>query len=151
METGVAESGVAESGWRSGQYLTFRIARHNFAMEARSVRGILPARDMERVQRAWPGVHSFGENIRGYATLCGKDLPVIDLGSKLRLPNAAQGRNWSIVAVEVETPEGPRLAGFLADRVNNVVHARAHDFSNGKLRVRGRLRQLIEPAALLSG
>ena len=141
-----------ESASRAGQYLTFRIARQDFAMEIRVVRGILPSRDMEKVRQPWPALIScFGDWICGFATLRGTDLPVIDLRSKLDLPRASQGRNRCIVAIEVPTPDGPMLAGFLADRVTDVVQARECDFSNGKLRVSGRLRRLIEPGMLLPG
>jgi chemotaxis signal transduction protein len=148
----LVETRADESAGRAGRYLTFRIARQDFAMEIRTVRGILPSHDMESVQEPWPALISyFGEWICGFATLRGRNLPVIDLRSKLHLPHASQGRNRCIVAIEVKTPDGPLLAGFLADRVTDVVQARECDFSRGKLRVSGRLRQLIEPGMLLPG
>lgn len=130
--------------------MTLCIARQDFAIDSAAVRGILPARELELVESA-PGLAGFfGPCICGFATLRGRDVPVIDLRAKLRLPHAAPGRRACIVVVEIPGPGGPRLAGFVADRVSNVVPARARDFSHGKLRLTGRPRRLLDLDALLA-
>ncbi|HEX5431713.1 MAG TPA: chemotaxis protein CheW, partial [Bryobacteraceae bacterium] len=132
---------------RAGQYLTFRIAQHDFAMDAACVRGLLPARELQ----------TFGESLRpmmgmlfrsmpaewvcGFAHLSGADFPVVDLAAKLGFSQETHGRQSCIVAVEIRT----NLAGFLADRVSDVVKTRERDFQNGKLRVGGRPRRILDP------
>jgi purine-binding chemotaxis protein CheW len=124
--------------------MTFRIARQDFAIDATAVRGILPARELERVDPN-PGLTNFfGPWICGFATLRGRDVPVIDLRAKLNLPHATQGRQSCIVVLEIPGPDGPRLVGFLADRVVDVVPARARDLT-GRLR----LRRVLDPNFLL--
>lgn len=133
-----------------GQYLTFRVARHDFAVDAALVRGILPA---HRLQPAVPSPNLyrfFGQWICGFATLRGQEIPVIDLRGRLNLPPALYGRHPCIVVLEGISPEGPRLAGFLADHVSQIVYARDRDFSFGKLYRGRKARRLLDPALLLA-
>ena len=129
-------------------YLTFRIARQDFAMDARRVRGILSARELTLLEdtKAPITVEPF---TCGIAALNGRDFPVIDLRAKLGLPHGSHGRQPCIVVVEVPSAHGPQLAGFIADRVSEIIHARDRDFRHGKLRASGRPREVLDPAALL--
>lgn len=128
----------------SGKYLTFRVARIEFAMDATRVRGILPAHELMEVA-AVPGDPA---GLAGYAALRGREFPVIDLRVKLGLPHGSHGRTPCIVVVEAGTPEGPRTAGFIADRVSEVVDARVRDFRHGRLRI-GRPRRVIDADIVL--
>lgn len=112
-------------------------------MEASCVRGILPARESAPVETA-------GRWLIGFATLSGRNFPVIDLRAKLGLPLGTHGRHPYIVAVEVKTCDGPRLAGFIADGVSELVQARERDFHLGKLRLGGRPRLVLNPESLFS-
>jgi len=144
----------------SGKYLTFRIARQDFAMELSRVRGILPARELAPLSRTIadtrPLLGPFGEAAWleqwtcGFAALQGRAFPVIDLRSKLGIPPGSRGRQPCIVVVEVATRLGPQLAGFMADRISDIVQTRERDFSRGKLRGRGRPREILDPDILLS-
>lgn len=145
----------------SGKYLTFRLASHDFAMDASSVRAILPVKEITPLERSIvdtrPLLGAFGESACvenwtcGFAALQGRDFPVIDLRAKLGLPAATVGRLPCIVVVEVASRRGPQLAGFIADRVSEIVEARERDFSHGKLRSKGRRpRQVLDPGILLS-
>ncbi len=134
---------------RTRQYMTFRVARHDFVMDAAVVRGIVPGRELDRVEPNAGLARYFGKWICGFVTLRGNDVPVIDLRAKLNLPHATQGRSSCIVVVEVPGPDGPRLAGFVADRVADLVQARDRDFSEGRLRLHGRPRRLLDPQSLL--
>jgi chemotaxis signal transduction protein len=116
---------------RAGRYITFRIARLDFAIRADCVRGILPLKEMNPAT--------------GFAILNGGCFPVLDLRAKLRLPHATQGPAPYILAVEVES----RLVGFIVDRVCGVVKARERDFRSGKLCVSGRPRELLDPKFLV--
>lgn len=122
-------------------------------MEASYVRGILPAREMVPVETSgWVlAGHfrvKFSQWMSGFATLRGRDFPVIDLRAKLNLPHATHGRSPYIVVVEVKTADGPQMAGFIADRVCELVHARDRDFHLGKLRLAGRPRLVLDPESL---
>jgi chemotaxis signal transduction protein len=135
---------------QAGQYLTFRVARHDFAIEASYLRGIFPARDLEPVAPSANLDRFFGRWTCGFAKIRGLEIPVIDLRGLLELPHGTHGRHPCIVAVEIPAPEGPRLAGFLADRVTEMIYARERDFSRGKLRLGGRLRRVLDPQLLLA-
>jgi chemotaxis signal transduction protein len=136
---------------RAGQYLTFRIGRFDFAMNLDRVRGIVPAKELQKLEAPAPGMlRFFGSGMCGFASIRGRDFPVIDVRAKLGLPIGRRGRQPCIVAVEIDTPEGRRLAGFLADRISEIVHVRERDFHLGKLRLGGRLRVMFDPESLLA-
>jgi chemotaxis signal transduction protein len=129
--------------FRPGDYLTFRVARHDFALPAECVRGILPLHELVSgdAPESWRA---------GTATLCARSFPVIDLRARLKLRRGSAGRNPCIVVVEGASQEGLSLAGFVADCVSDVVSARARDFRNGKLRI-GRPRKVLDPEVVLAG
>jgi purine-binding chemotaxis protein CheW len=143
----------------SGDYLTFRLGGQNFAMEASKLRAILPGTDLAPLHRSLAEAAAllgpFGQTpltrqqICGFAVLQGRDVPVIDLRARLGLPDAPPRKRTSIVVVEVTGNRGPQLAGFVADGVSEVVHARGRDISRGKLRNMGRPRRVFDPDVLL--
>jgi chemotaxis signal transduction protein len=140
---------------RARDYLPFRLARNDFAVEAARVRGILAARDFKAAPPAPQLLQFLGDRLFakwncGFATFCGRDVPVIDLRGLLHLPHATHGRRPYIIVVEIATPEGPWLTGFIADRVSAVVHVRDRDLSEEKVKVRGRSRRLLNPDRLLN-
>lgn len=122
--------------FRSGQYLTFRVGRQDLAIEAGAVKAIIPAHDLLSAEYPDP------EWLAGESRLRGEVFPVIDLRLRLRLRHGISGRNPCIVVVQNGV-----LVGFLADSVADIVHARAHDFRNGKLQI-GRPRQVVPMDAL---
>jgi chemotaxis signal transduction protein len=125
-------------------YLTFRVARQDFAIDAGRVRGILPSHDLVMVPRTRPA-------LAGIASLGGRPLAVFDLRVKLGLPQGSQGSQPRIVVIEVIVGEGRRhLAGFIADRVSDVVMYRDRDLSHGALRGNGRPRRLLDPDQIAS-
>ena len=79
-----------------------------------------------------------------------RDVPVVDLRGQLNLPHGTYGRHPCIIVVESAAPEGPRLAGFIADCVARVVYARGRDLSYGKLQFGGRSLRILDPEALLA-
>jgi chemotaxis signal transduction protein len=133
----VAKPGVQLS---AGRYLTFRIARLDFAIQAACLRGILAARELR------PAVS--GDWTCGFARVRGRDIPVVDLRGQLDLPHGTYGRHPCIIVVEIGATDGARLAGFIADRVGNLVHTRERDFLHGKLRFGGRSLRVLDPQLL---
>lgn len=132
--------------YSGGRYLTFRVARQEFALDAERVRGIVPAAALAPCENPTPADPPW---LAGFVKMnCGV-LPVINLRGKLGLPEGTPGRDPCIVVVEAETPAGARLAGFLADRVSEVVTARARDFRGGKLRI-GRPRKVLDADLVLA-
>ena len=123
-----------------GQYITFRVARQDFVMNAARIRGLLPVHDVVPLDRPQ-------EWITGIAAVRGRDFPVIDLRGKLGIPRGSRGRQPCVVVVEVA---GPRLAGFIADRVSGVITIRQADPSATSMRIAGRTRRVLDPDQILT-
>jgi chemotaxis signal transduction protein len=128
-----------ETLYKGGKYLTFRVGRQDFAISAVQVRGILPVHQMEVVEGA-------GNSILGFAHLDGHDFPMIDLQAKLGIAPGPRGREPFIVVVE--TAAG--LAGFIADRISEVLDLRPRHFRSGAVRAHGRPRKVLEPDQIMS-
>lgn len=137
------ETITAPEAHKPGSYLTFRVGRQYFAMEAAGVRGILPLSSLTRI-------HATPEFVCGITSLGGLDFPVIDLGAKLQLPEGSPGRAPCIVAIEMKTERGPRLLGLLVERTTEVSTYRARDFQGHFLRNSGRPRRILEPAEIFA-
>ena len=120
--------------YNAGKYLTFRVARQDFAMSADCVRGILPVHEMVALETP----HHW---ICGFGSVGGRDFPVLDLRAKLGIAHGSHGREPFIIVVET----GGRLAGFIADRISEVLELRARDFRNGAVRGHGRPRKVLDP------
>lgn len=144
------ETRQTEAVSRVGQYLTFRVARIDFAIEASRLRGILAARGLEPVAPSPSLTRFFGECMCGFASLRGRDIPVVDLRARLNLPHGTHGRHPCIIVVEIGTADGPRLLGFIADRVSNMIHARERDCIHGKLDFGGRTLRVLDPELLFA-
>ena len=109
-------------------------------MEAGRVRGILPFSAMEPMRGVRPG-------LLGITSLNGQVVGVMDLRSKLRMPFSSQGSQPKIVILELTTGN---LAGFVADRISDVVVYRDRDLRSGSLRGKGRPRKLVDLDQLVS-
>jgi purine-binding chemotaxis protein CheW len=133
------ETATAPRAFKPGQYLTFRVAKQDFAIEASTVRAILPLHQMASLNEP----HHW---IQGFANLSGRDFPVVDLREKLGIEKGSQGRQPCILAVE----SNGRIAGFIADRVSEVLQLRERDFRHGAVRNHGRARRLLDPDQILT-
>jgi chemotaxis signal transduction protein len=132
--------------FHAGQYLMFRVGREHFAVDVSRVRGILPWHELiAPAEDREPGSPGSDKHVTGYAFVRGVETPVIDLRRKLRLGRAPAGRSPYIVVVDTGAPVGPRLAGFVADGVSDVVEASLRDYRQGKLRTGGRPRRVLDP------
>jgi chemotaxis signal transduction protein len=86
----------------------------------------------------------------GMATLKGQPVAVMDLRARLALPGSPQGRQPKIVVLEIAGEDGPNLAGFVADRVSDVVTYHDRDLRGATLHGKGRPRRLIHFDELLT-
>ncbi len=109
-------------------------------MDATRIRGLLPIHDITLLDNPQ-------EWIIGIAAIRGRDFPVVDLRGKLGIPKGSLGRTPCVVAVEVA---GPKLIGFVADRVSEVITLRKPDLSGGNLRIMGRTRRIFHPDRILT-
>ena len=125
--------------YKAGKYLTLRVARQDFAVSADCVRGILPVHEMVALEAP----HNF---VCGFAAVGGRDFPVLDLRAKLDIPHGSHGREPFIIVVET----GGRLAGFIADRISEVLELRSRDFRNGAVRGHGRPRRILDPDQIMT-
>ena len=108
-------------------------------MSADCVRGILPVHEMVALETP----HHW---ICGFAAVGGREFPVLDLSAKLGISRGPHGREPFIIAVET----GDRLAGFIADRISEVLELRARDFRNGAVRGFGRPRKVLDPEQIMT-
>ena len=108
-------------------------------MDATRIRGLLPVRDVAMLEKPqqW---------IIGIGSLRGHDFPVIDVRTKLGIAKGTQGRQPCLVVVEAA---GPRLIGFIADRVSQVLTFRDPIPASGTMRISGRTRQVFDPDHVL--
>jgi chemotaxis signal transduction protein len=127
-----------ETVCKAGKYLTFRVARQDFAMNIALVRSILPVHQMKAIEaNKW---------ICGFAAVSGREFPVVDLKAKLGIVRGPHGREPFIIVVDT----GGGLVGFIADRVSEILDLRARDFRNGVVRSHGRPRKVLEPAQVMT-
>jgi chemotaxis signal transduction protein len=126
---------VASPEFHAGKYLTFRVARQDFAIHVSHVKAVLPVREMAEARCA--------RGLLGCILWRSAIVPVTDLRRKLHL-TAAPGRERYVMVVDASTPRAPRLAAFVADRITDVVAAREKDYRRGKLRI-GRPRRVLSP------
>ena len=106
-------------------------------MEADCIRGILPLTDLEPAVAGRTG-------LLGLTSLKGQMVSVIDLRTRLGLPNAGQGSAPKIVVLELTAGTRQHLLGFVADRISDVVVYRDRDLRSGALRGKGRPRKLVD-------
>lgn len=118
-------------------YLTFRVARTEFAVDAAQVCSILPYGELVRVPNGRPG-------LLGVVTVSGQIVNILDLAAKLGLPACRPPFQPKVVVLKVPRRTDECVAGFLADRVCDVVVYSARDLRNGVLHGEGRPRHLID-------
>lgn len=123
-----------------GEYLTFRLAGREFAIDARRVKGIVPLHEIESAE---PGAAA-PRWLLGHASVHGAPFRVMDLAEWLGLPRRAGGRNPYIIVIQQAD-----LVGFPVDRVCDVILARAKDYSHGRIRI-GRPRRVLCADSLFS-
>ena len=146
---------------RSGKYLTFRLAREEFAIRVLKVREIMGVQDITAVPHT-------PHYIKGVINLRGKVIPVVDLRLKFGMPEAEYNRRTCIIVVQIQGQAGAPLAGILTgivvDSVSEVLNIAAAevedtpDFGDGvetpyllgMAKTKGRVKILLDIDCVLS-
>ena len=102
------------------QYLTFFIAREEYAVGILRVREIIQHDNVTRVPRTPPWV-------RGVINLRGSVVPVVDLAVKFGLQESHTTRSSCIVICEVQLEGLGVVMGIMADAVSQVIELPEHD------------------------
>ena len=143
------------------KYLTFSIARKDFAMDVTGLRGILPIKDLVNLDSIkldpialdlikLDSAARESPALAGFAFIGEQTFPVIDLRRKLGLRPAPRGRSPCIVVMDLEPPDGRSLIGFIADRVCEVVSLRKRDMDGEFVHSpHSRARRLLDPYVVL--
>jgi purine-binding chemotaxis protein CheW len=104
----------------AGKYLSFRLAKEEFAIEVLSVREIMGIQEVTSV----PQTPAY---VRGVINLRGKVIPVIDLRLKFGLPEIGYTQRTCIIVVQIEGEGGRILMGTIVDGVSEVLTLHAGD------------------------
>lgn len=96
------------------QYLTFLLGAETYALGISRVREVLEYRQITKVPQ-------MPDHIVGVINLRGSSVPVMDLRTRLQLPQSAFTVNTCIIIVDIGTKDAPHLVGAIADSVREVV------------------------------
>jgi purine-binding chemotaxis protein CheW len=126
MEAAVLSSrldGAAKTDGRAGKYLTFQLAREEFAVQVLKVREIMGIQDITAVPHTPPYV-------KGVINLRGKVVPVVDLRLKFGLPEMEYTQRTCIIVVQVQFQASALMMGMVVDGVSEVLNLVAADIED---------------------
>lgn len=126
MEAAVLSSrpdGAAKTNERAGKYLTFQLAREEFAIQVLKVREIMGIQAVTAVPQTPPYV-------KGVINLRGKVVPVVDLRLKFGLPEMEYTQRTCIIVVQVQFQACVLLMGIVVDGVSEVLNLVAADIED---------------------
>jgi purine-binding chemotaxis protein CheW len=104
-----ADRGAEEKHWQ--KFVTFFLEKEEYGLPISRVQEINRVGEITRVPNA-------PAHVRGVINLRGKIVPVIELKSRLKLGKSEINKDSRVVVVE----HGPKLLGFLVDRVSQVLN-----------------------------
>jgi purine-binding chemotaxis protein CheW len=152
-----ASSSVADQ--RVGKYLTFLLAREEFAIRVLKVREIMGIQDITAVPQT-PGY------VKGVINLRGKVIPVVDLRLKFGLPEMEYTKRTCIIVVQVQAGCASLPMGIVVDEVSEVLNLGASDIEDtpdfgegtsaaasdllGMAKVKGKVKILLDIDRVLS-
>jgi purine-binding chemotaxis protein CheW len=119
----VLEEGAA----REGQYLSFHLAGHSYAVPLAQVAEITPHRDLNQIPH-------MPRSVEGLLDLRGQSIPVINLRLRMGMEPLASGQSLNIIVLDMGSATN---VGLLVDRVESVVNATRE--------------QMVAASALLAG
>lgn len=126
METAVLTNpreGAAKTDGRAGKYLTFQLAREEFAIQVLKVREIMGVQDITAVPQT-------PAHVKGVINLRGKVVPVVDLRLKFGLPEMEYTQRTCIIVVQVQFQASVLLMGIVVDGVSEVLNLAAGDIED---------------------
>jgi purine-binding chemotaxis protein CheW len=98
----------------AGKYMTFKLAKEEYALEILKVREIIGLMDITRVPRT-------REYIRGVINLRGKVIPVVDLRLKFGMDRVEATDQTVIIVVQYTFKDQDLTMGILVDEVVEVL------------------------------
>ncbi len=107
----------------AGKYLTFRLAREEFAIQVLKVREIMGIEEITAV----PQTPCY---VKGVINLRGKVIPVVDLRLKFGLPELEYTQRTCIIVVQVSLGRTTTLMGIVVDGVSEVLNLAGSDIEN---------------------
>jgi purine-binding chemotaxis protein CheW len=144
---------------RVGKYLTFLLAREEFAIRVLKVREIMGIQDITAVPQT-PGY------VKGVINLRGKVIPVVDLRLKFCLPEMEYTQRTCIIVVQVQNAGVSLQTGIVVDEVSEVLNLAAGDIEDtpdfgegagsassyllGMAKVKGKVKILLDIDRVLS-
>lgn len=135
----------------AGKYLSFRLAKEDFAIPVRSVHEVMGLQEIAPVSEA-------PEYVKGVMSRRGKVVPVLDLRLRLGLPGTPLGRKTCIVVVQVAAAGDFFLLGLLVDSVLAVMNVGRGEIRKppecaphllGTVRLKRRLKVLLDADRML--
>jgi len=124
--TTMPNSAVTESvktDARAGKYLTFQLAKEEFAVQVMHVREIMGVQEITAVPQ-------MPMHVKGVLNLRGKVIPVIDLRLKFGLPEIEYTQRTCIIVVQVEGLAGRVSTGIIVDGVSEVLTLQSADIED---------------------
>lgn len=123
MQTGLAGSGAGDavlgrSTALAGKYMTFKLAKEEYALEILKVREIIGLMDITRVPKV-------SDAVRGVINLRGKVIPVVDLRLKFGMEQVGATDQTVIIVVQYECKGQDVTMGVLVDEVVEVIDIQA--------------------------
>jgi purine-binding chemotaxis protein CheW len=127
METAVLTNprgeGAAKTDERAGKYLTFQVAREEFAIQVLKVREIMGVQDITAVPQT-------PAHVKGVINLRGKVVPVVDLRLKFGLPELEYTQRTCIIVVQVQFQASALMMGIVVDGVSEVLNLAGGDIED---------------------
>jgi purine-binding chemotaxis protein CheW len=153
----VSANAGAETPSRAVKYVSFRLVKEDFAIEASRVREIMGMQDITAVTHPEPYV-------KGLINLRGKVIPVIDLRMKFGLALTEFTNRTCIIVVQLDNEAGKLLMGAIVDGVSEVLNlqpSEIHEGSDsaegpvvpyllGTTKIKGKTKTLIDINKVLS-
>ena len=106
----------------SGKYLSFRLAREEYAIPILTVREIIGVMNITPVPHA-------PRDVRGVINLRGKIVPVVDLRRRFSMSDTENTPETCIIVVTLNEGKASFDTGILVDSVREVLEIRGDDIS----------------------
>lgn len=147
----------SSSTTKAEKYLSFYLAKEEFAISVSSVREIIGIQEITHV----PQMPAY---VEGVLNLRGRVIPVINMRRKCGLPDVEHGAQTCIVVVQIKSDTGTLPMGVVVDGVSEVANVAAsdieempefgggetHPYLMGVAKLKGRVKILIDIDLLLS-